>query len=213
MTGTLRFGWMLGLLAVANGALYAMSHGRSIPPRRSLESVPFNLGGWSGKELAALPAPELRVLGADDYLARQYVRGDIGLDLFIAYYRQQRSGDAMHSPRNCLPGSGWAPLLARTIAIPLGGAGAGAFQANDYIVAREDQQQEVIYWYWAAGRMYASEYFGKIYLVWNGITRDRTDGALIRISGPHVQGDPRVHEAMVQLAQDLSSRLPELLRK
>jgi EpsI family protein len=211
MTDRLRFACLFGLLIAASLGMSAMGHGRQVPPRKSLTQMPLYVGGWLGQELPDLPRAQERVLRADDYLLRDYVRNGLSVGLFIAYYRQQRSGDALHSPQNCLPGSGWAPVSSSVIRIPLEGAPNGSFKANDYIVAKDSTNAEVIYWYQSAGRRFASEYVGKIYLVWDGITENRTDGALIRITGPYVAGDARVHQAMVEFAEDLSRVLPNFL--
>ncbi len=49
------------------------------------------------------------ILGPGDFLLRDYQDPANGaeVDLFIAYFPSQRSGDAIHSPKNCLPGAGW----------------------------------------------------------------------------------------------------------
>lgn len=209
-TGT-RFGCLFVLLAVGNVALLTMSHGQPVPERQPLASLPMNIGPWAGRGLGSLPGAELRVLRADDYLLREYVRTGVPMAVFIAYYEEQRSGDAMHSPKNCLPGSGWEPMSSRVIEIPDPTASGSAFRANDYIIARNGQQQEVVYWYQAGGKRYASEYLGKIYLVWNAMAHGRTDGALIRLSAPHVGDTAAIHKMMVEFAQELTRRLPQFL--
>ena len=40
-------------------------------------------------------------------LSRAYGKDSKELDLFIAFYAQQRAGESMHSPKHCLPGAGW----------------------------------------------------------------------------------------------------------
>ncbi len=72
-------------------------------------------------------------------------------------------------------------------------------------------QQDVLYWYQAHGRRFASEYLGKIYLVWDGITKGRTDGALIRITAVRVPGDTQSFPAMVKFAQEIAPVLPVFL--
>jgi EpsI family protein len=68
-----------------------------------------------------------------------------------------------------------------------------------------------LYWYQAHGRMFASEYLGKIYLAWDGITKGRTDGALIRLTAARASGNGQSLPAMMTFAQDLSSVLPQFL--
>jgi EpsI family protein len=126
------------------------------------------------------------VLGPGDFLLRNYRQpGDRpkpDVFLFIAYFPSQRAGDTIHSPKNCLPGAGWAPVQADRITIDV--AGHAPFRANRYLIAKGDDRQLVLYWYWAHDRAVASEYAAKFYLVTDSIRMHRTDGALVRLSMP-----------------------------
>jgi EpsI family protein len=102
--------------------------------------------------------------------------------LFIAYFPSQRAGDTIHSPKNCLPGAGWEPVRAERVTINV--AGHKPFQANRYLIAKGDERQLVLYWYWAHDRAVASEYAAKFYLVTDSIRMRRTDGSLVRLSTP-----------------------------
>ena len=59
------------------------------------------------------------MLRADDALNRTYVSQDQAATLFVAYFGSQRAGVNPHSPKNCLPGAGWLPLTAGTLAVRL----------------------------------------------------------------------------------------------
>jgi EpsI family protein len=72
-------------------------------------------------------------------------------------------------------------------------------------------QQDVLYWYQAHGRIFASEYLGKIYLAWDGITKGRTDGALIRITAVRTPGNTQSLGAMVNFAESVTPILPQFL--
>jgi EpsI family protein len=109
------------------------------------------------------------------------------IDLFIAYFRSQRTGDTIHSPKNCLPGAGWAPIDNSRITLSL--RRHAPFPANRYIIAKGDSREVVLYWYWAHDRGVASEYWAKYYLVADSIRMNRSDGALVRISSPMIPGE------------------------
>jgi EpsI family protein len=51
-------------------------------------------------------------------------------------------------------------------------------------VRKEDQQALVLYWYQVHGRMLASEWNSKLYLLADGVRLHRTDAALVRIVVP-----------------------------
>ncbi len=174
-------------ILVAATALFLQARNRTeiIPQRPPLSSFPRVLDGWSGSDVQM--TQDVRdVLGPGDFLLRNYRQpGDRpkpDVFLFIAYFPSQRAGDTIHSPKNCLPGAGWAPVQADRITIDV--AGHAPFRANRYLIAKGDDRQLVLYWYWAHDRAVASEYAAKFYLVTDSIRMHRTDGALVRLSMP-----------------------------
>ena len=182
MSSHLRF--LLAAFLLAPTAL--LLHGRSenIVWHEPLASFPMQFGFWAGNDVP-IPGDELRVLGPGDFLHRDYQNqehdgGDI--ELFIAYFPSQRAGDTIHSPKNCLPGSGWLPVESQIITVSL--PGQAPFPANRYVIVKGGERKLVLYWYLAHGRAVASEYSAKYYLVADSIRLHRSDGALIRVITP-----------------------------
>ena len=213
MRDKFRFICLIGLLLTSAVELRWKPHGHPVPPRSGLTDFPRQVGDWAGTDLPELSAGVKRVLAADSYVFRQYRQDITGsqLDLFVVYYRSQRSGDALHSPKNCLPGAGWEPVSSEVILIPDPAVPNSSFKANHYVIQKDGVEQDVLYWYQAHGRRFANEYVGKIYLAWDGITNGRTDGALIRINAPRTAGDARTFPELVAFAKHLSSVLPRFL--
>ena len=60
---------------------------------------------------------------------------------------------------------------------------------NLYVLRKDLDEQLVLYWYQAHGRVVASEYWGKFYLVCDAIRLNRTDAALVRITVPVDHGN------------------------
>jgi EpsI family protein len=213
MTEKLRFGCLIGLLLLGIVDLHWGSHGHPVPPRSDFAAFPTQLADWSGRDLSDLSVAEKRVLAADSYLLREYRQDITGaeVDLFVVYYGSQRSGDALHSPKNCLPGTGWEPVSSGVILISDPARADSSFKADHYVVEKDGLELDVLYWYQAHGRRFASEYLGKIYLAWDGITKGRTDGAMIRITARRTPGNAAALQAMIAFAQDLSVVLPRFL--
>jgi EpsI family protein len=190
MSGTsLRFLSAALLIAAAAVFLQARTHSEIFPPRQPLESFPSQLQAWSGTDIA-IDKEVLDVLGPGDFLLRVYqndARPQPYVDLFIAYFRSQRAGDTIHSPKNCLPGAGWSPLESTRISLTL--PGHASFPANRYVIGKGDARELVLYWYWAHDRAVASEYWAKVYLVKDAIQMNRSDGALVRITTPMKAGE------------------------
>jgi EpsI family protein len=100
--------------------------------------------------------------------------------LYVGYYGSQRTGSTYHSPKNCLPGAGWTFKSSE----PVTGVIPGARRAtvNKVVIEKGFDRQLILYWYQDRGRVVASEYDAKAYLIWDALTKNRTDGALVRIS-------------------------------
>ncbi|MBS1850712.1 MAG: EpsI family protein [Acidobacteria bacterium] len=180
----MRPGLRFSLIAILLGAtaIFLQARGRSevFPPRQPLQAFPHQLQAWSGSDVF-IPQEIRNVLGAGDFLLRIYRQDDSpSVDLFVAYFPSQRAGDTIHSPKNCLPGAGWSPVdSSRTT---LNFPGQPPLPVNRYIIAKGNERQLVLYWYWAHDRAVASEYWAKFYLIADSIRMNRSDGSLVRVT-------------------------------
>src|SRR5581483_12105337 len=131
------------LLAQA-AAFYGFSRNETVPPHRPLQQFALNSSNWILEQNVDIDRDTLDVLKADDLLSRIYQNRSTGqiATLFVAYFETQRTGKAPHSPKNCLPGSGWVQTQAGTIDIPVQGE-AEPIRVNRYIVARGENQSVV----------------------------------------------------------------------
>jgi EpsI family protein len=208
-SSTLRF--VVAALLIASTAIFLQAHARQevFPPRASLDSFPVHLGPWAGTD-QSIDKDALQVLGNGEFLLRIYQNEQQPqpyVDLFIAYYKSQRTGETPHSPQHCLPGAGWAPV--ENSRILLSTPAHAAFPVNRYVIARGDSRQIVLYWFWAHDRGVASEYWNKFYLVADSIKMNRSDGALIRITSPIETGET-IEEAQQRIAPFVNGVLPLL---
>lgn len=183
------------LLAATAALLEARNLTETVPRHRNLISFPVSFDAWHGTDVP-FTQRELAVLGPGEFLVRDYQRlpDEPPVNLYIAYFPSQRSGDNIHSPRNCLPGSGWAPLESGRFELKR--EGRESVVVNRYIVAKGLNRELVFYWYQAHSRVTPSEYWAKIYLVTDAIRTNRTDGALVRVVTPiESQDDELVAQA------------------
>lgn len=159
----------------------------TVPLKQPLEKFPATVGAWTLESQPRMTSDVLGVLKADDYLLRNYrnAQGQVA-NFFVAYYRSQHAGEAMHSPKNCLPGSGWEPILDDTV--PLAAAGPGV-TINRYVVENSGDRQLVLYWYQAQDHIIASEYMTKAFLIWDSMRTGRRDGAIVRVVVPMAPGE------------------------
>ena len=204
------------------GGAYLQRAGRVeiVPPRESLASCPLTIDVWQGRQGAAFDARVLQVLGVDEYLNRVYRAADgTPVGLYIGYYRSQRQGDTIHSPLNCLPGAGWAPVQHDHIGIPVSkrvsaesSASVQQIRVNRYIIEKGLDRQLVLYWYQSQNRVVASEYRAKLWTVADAIRYNRTDTALVRVIVPVLGNDEAAAEqAAVEFVQAFFTTLRQHL--
>jgi EpsI family protein len=173
-----------------------------VPPRDSLANFPFSIGSWSGQKLPDFEPEILDVLGVDEYVNRLYESGDALAALYIGYYQSQRQGDTIHSPLNCLPGSGWEPVSKSYLSIPVASDTQQPtdITVNRYVIRKGLDHQVVLYWYQSHGRVVANEYRSKIFMVYDAVRLNRTDAALVRVVSPQVGSDPGAENAAADRA-------------
>jgi EpsI family protein len=168
------------------GAAYVATASKTekVPPRDSLKHFPLDLDHWKGQDGPPFTPDILAVLGADEYLNRFYQSDKSGyVGLYIGYYQSQRQGDTIHSPLNCLPGSGWEPVSKAYLTIPVSSAMA-PITVNRYVVQKGLDRQVVLYWYQSHGRVIANEYRSKLLMIYDAVRLNRTDAALVRVITP-----------------------------
>ena len=202
------------LMLVLHAALfYTLSHGEAVLLVRPLAEFPRQIAGWRLIEEGVLDQETLRILKADDYLTRDYVSPSSkeAVNFYVAFFKTQRTGQTPHSPKNCLPGGGWVPSVSSIVEIPIAGR-SQPIRVNQYIVAKGPARDVVMYWYQSHGRVVASEYAAKIYVVADALRYSRTDTALVRVVVPITGNDEdavRVaREFIVAFFTPLSQFLP-----
>jgi EpsI family protein len=160
---------------------YSASHGESTPLGLPLAAFPSTFGNWRLLQEGVVEQETLDVLKADDTLIREYaLPNGAHANLFMAYFKTQRSGQSPHSPKNCLPGSGWQPDPSQTGIIPVE-AGNETIHINRYLVAKGENESIVLYWYQSQGRVIANEFAAKFYLIADSIRKHRSDTSLVRV--------------------------------
>lgn len=156
----------------------------AIPINKKLSAFPEQIDGFYKLEDLSLNEAILQNLGVDNYIMRSYRGPDsYPLWLYIGYYEEQKEGAMIHSPKHCYPGGGWLPLSSRIIDIMIPETG-NRISINEYILQKGHEKQLVYYWYQSRGRTIANEYKDRAYMILDSIFKRRSDGALIRISGP-----------------------------
>lgn len=200
------------ILAVALAVQKTFARDEVAPARLPFDQFPKAVGDFVQVDDVRLESDVLDILRPTDYLNRAFI-GPEGhpIWLFIGYYQSQRQGSAYHSPKNCLPGSGWQFIESSTARVPVDGVSGGSILLNRVLLEKGLVRQLVLYWYQDRGRTIASEYRAKAYLIGDAIMRNRTDGSLVRISSPVRQDVEEAYRDEVMFIQTLAPLLPEYL--
>lgn len=173
-------------LCVAGAALFSSGlidkRPEIAPARTTFATFPSKIADWNGTT-KALSLAELSKLDVTDYYLGDYRKeGSVkSVNLYMAYYASQRVGSSIHSPSNCLPGSGWkveerdiVPVALRVQTIPV----------TRMVLRKDNEGLLVYYWFHGRGRILNEQYGAKWYLAVDSIRINRTDGALVRVSTP-----------------------------
>jgi exosortase D (VPLPA-CTERM-specific) len=181
-----------------------------IPDRTSFQSFPLQIGPWEGR-VQTMEGVYQEALNFDDYLLADYA-DDRGppVNLYMAYYNSQRKGEAVHSPRSCLPGGGWQFQSFEQRS--LGGVSVDGvpLRVNRAVIELGTQRQLVYYWFQQRGRVVTNEFVVKWYLLWDSLTRHRTDGALVRliVTLPPASSETDADQRLTDLAARIAPSLP-----
>jgi EpsI family protein len=209
--GQIRLWVTAAVLLAAFLLLHSVSHGEPFVLHQPLRDLPSNVGAWSAQD-QPLADEIVQAVGVSDYANRLYSgKGQAPVQLYVGYYETQKSGDTMHSPKNCIPGSGWDPIRAGLATITV--ADGRQIVVNDYIIQRDEVKQLVFYWYQGRGRVIASEYSGKFWMVADAISRHRTDGALVRLVTPMNDGEAAARSRLIRFTQYIFRDLDNILPK
>ncbi len=178
----LRFFFVLVLLAATAFLLQQTGEVRPVAIRKSLASFPHTIGPWQLAKTFQSSSDVLELLGVDDYIQYNYISpSNEMINLYAGYYRAVGVEGGYHSPKNCIPGGGWGIDSIDSVVLDTGLGGRRFSTVSQMIIRRGKEFQVVLYWFQNRGRIIASEYWEKFYLVWDALFMGRRDGTFVRI--------------------------------
>ena len=206
------FAAAVALVTLGGIAVLAIPEAHEVlPARAELLEFPEQFGDWQTSAHRPLEAVYLDALRLDDYLLADYHNGATTVNFYVAYYNTQHNTHFIHSPRNCLPGGGWEVRKIEQRTLALNGADNPSLTVNRAEIQLGAQREIVYYWFQGRGRRLTNEFAAKWYLFWDGLTRNRTDGALVRVVAPVGPGSSEA-SVEAQMTQFLALAEPRLSR-
>lgn len=203
---------LLGLtLALSQGIEFR----EKIPISKSFDQFPLEIGQWQGSR-QEMEQIYLDALDLNDYVIVDF-KDKLGknVNFYVAYYESQRKGESIHSPATCLPGSGWVFNVAGGVPIPIVSNSSKPMPVNRAFMQKGDFKQLSYYWFPQRGRVLTNAYQLKLFAFWDALTRQRTDGALVRVITPVYQSEnledaeERLQSFVGDIVPVLSEFIPE----
>lgn len=183
-----------------------------LPPRKELMRLPLLIDGWEGHR-QRMESQFLDELKLDDFALADYVKqGETSINLYIAYYASQRTGQATHSPSSCLPGAGWRMTdFGQQALTGVKNSQGAPLRVNRAVIQLGEQRQLVYYWFQQRGRDITNEYAVKWYLFHDSLVMNRSDGALVRLITTLGKGEDtaQADARLSRFAAALTPQLPE----
>ena len=196
------------LLGVAGVISLVPQAAESTPARQLFYAFPTQIEGWSGRR-SVMEQDFITALALNDYIMADYTRsGRDPVNFYVAWYDSQKD-TVTHSPRSCLPGTGWQMTTFEQVDLPGVMHGSKPLRVNRVQIELGAQKQLVYYWFQQRGRIVTNEYLVKWFLFWDSLTRHRSDGALVRLVTP-VIGQETLAASDARLQQFAADVVPKL---
>ena len=199
------------IMVLTFGLLTYLSTPEIIEVKKPFSTFPTQIGHWNGSE-ERFDERIYRVLGvSDSFLANFWKPGEPTVNLYVGFYESQREGELIHSPKNCMPGGGWNITEVAIEPLQLNDAASTEHKIIKLVLQRGPSKQVSLYWYQSRGRIISSEYMQKIYLVWDAVTRNRTDGSFVRLIAPVVGSEEQTLATLKNFAREVFPILQEYI--
>lgn len=172
------------LLAATLAVFQGVNFREKVPLGRPLAEFPLAVGDWRGvrgamekKFLDSLKLSGYSLIDFKDPAGKE-------VNFYVAYHESQRKGESSHSPDSCLPGSGWIFQDSGLVPLSVQDGNGKPMRVSRAVMQKSGERQISYYWFPQRGRVLTNMYQLKIYAFWDALTRQRTDGALVRLITP-----------------------------
>ena len=204
----LRFRFFVLYALLASMAAYMSFHQDLVVPlAKPFGEFPPAHASWRMVGQSSLSESVIKVLMPTEYLSRRYVsENGAVVDMYLSFFDGAPNSGRIHSPKHCMPGSGWFEISSKRTSLDLGGERVNMVQA---VYAMGEQRELIYYWFDMRGNTISDEYSLKLAEISGSIFHNRRDQSFIRIS---VRASKDVQEAQQNMESFLKDFYP-LIRK
>lgn len=204
--------WRFYLLFILLGfaAVYVYTRSEAdVPISTPLDQFPQRAGDWTMTGQARFDERVLAVLLPTDYLSRSYIdsKGD-KLSLYIGFHNGGPNSGPIHSPKQCLPGSGWNRLKEEVRQVKFKGENVSYVSA---IYQKDTEKQLFLYWFQVRDQILTNEYMLKLAMIKNSVLSNRRDSAFIRLSVMATDGEDKATEIGEKFIRDFYPAIRQAL--
>lgn len=201
---------LIFVLLLAAGAYIYLFKPQPVLLDRPLKEFPMAVGDWKMVRKDTFSQAILDVLRPTDYLSRTYTDSARNIvTLYVGYHGGRKQDGGIHSPRNCLPGSGW--FLDSHRLVPVEMQSGEDIEVVNSVMSKGTTTISFYYWFQVRGTVLTDEYSLKLAEVWNSLVAQRKDAAFVRISmnvRDGVDVDEVIHRFVRDFYPTVQSRLP-----
>jgi EpsI family protein len=181
MNNTMRF-MIVYTLFTAAALVITFHRDTEVPTNRPFSEFPEKVQSWQMSKRNEFSDNVLSVLKPTDYLFRQYKEANgKTVSLYIGYHGGGKEGGEIHSPKHCLPGSGWYEVSTRRGVLGIAGGTINLIRA---VYQKGESRELFLYWFQVRERSISDEYSLKMAEIVNSALYRRRDASFIRVSVP-----------------------------
>lgn len=181
MSNTIRFIIVYTLFAAA-ALVITLHRDTAVPTNRPFSEFPEKVQSWQMSKRNEFSENILGVLKVTEYLSREYTgSGGKTVSLYIGYHGGGKDSGEIHSPKHCLPGSGWHEISTRRGVLATAG---GALNLVRAVYQKGENRELFLYWFQVRDRSISNEYSLKMAEIVNSALYRRRDASFIRVSVP-----------------------------
>lgn len=208
MIGNRRFVTLI-ILMVVTGVYINVHSDFKVPLNRPFSAFPAAHAGWRMTGESFFSAGVLDVLKPTDYLYRQYVdEAGRRVVLYVGYHSGGKGSGAIHSPKHCLPGSGWFEASSEKGSVEVGDGDINVIRA---VYQKGDARELFVYWFQVRDRTLSNEYSLKLAEITGSFFHRRRDTAFVRISVPYREDGGQAVETAERFIRDFYPVITEYL--
>lgn len=180
--------FVVSLLLLLVAAYLYLHRDMAMATNRPFSTFPVTMGAWRMSGESFMTGDVLDKLKPTDYLSRTYVdTTGARVTLYVGYHGGGEQSGEIHSPKHCLPGSGWHEVSSGKYRFESDGKALNMVKS---IYQKGESKELFLYWFQVKGKTLNSEYALKLAEIVNSLLYKRRDAAFIRISVPF-EGDEK----------------------